>query len=84
MRPFVIITVQTENNEFNYDIEAPTDIQVSQLKEDIFETLCNYNPKQKTIESPSKLYCRRLKRNLNDNETFGNAGIWTGDIIVLR
>ena len=84
MRPFVIITVQTENNEFNYDIEAPTDIQVSQLKEDIFETLCNYNPKQKTIESPSKLYCRRLKRNLNDNETFGNAVIWSGDIIVLR
>ena len=84
MRPFVIITVQTENNEFNYDIEAPTDLQVSQLKEDIFETLCNYNPKQKTIESPSKLYCRRLKRNLNDNETFGNAGIWSGDIIVLR
>lgn len=84
MRPFVIITIQTENKELNYDIEAPTDVLVSCLKEDILEAIYHYNPKHRTIKSQCSLYCSRLKREISDGETFGSAGIWTGDIIVLK
>lgn len=84
MKPFVIITIQDENRKFIYDIEVPTDVVAGQLVTDIAEVLSSYQPGAGTVKSPKQLYCQRLKKALSANETFGSAGIWTGDIIVIR
>lgn len=84
MRPFVIITIQDEKKNFIYDMEVPTDIPVKQLTENMIDTISSYNSKISLSPKPGILYCQRLKRELDEEETFGSAGIWTGDILVLR
>ena len=40
MRPYIIITVQTDNKDFVYDIEVPTNVPAGRLGNDIIEANC--------------------------------------------
>lgn len=84
MKPYVIVTVQDGNKQFNYDMEIPTDVQVGQLAGDILEALSCYNTKISLPKGSCSLFCKRLNRGLYINETFGTAGIWNGDIIIIK
>ena len=82
MRPFVIVTVR--DSVKNYDIEVPTNLPVKYLAADIMEVLSSYNPKEISAKPSCTLYCERLDRVLRENETFGSAGIWSGDVIIIE
>lgn len=82
MRPYVIITLQDSQKSFSYDIEVPTNVRTGKLTADIAEVLSSYNPKH-SVRKDAKLSCLRLKRRLDAEETFGEAGIWTGDTLVI-
>lgn len=84
MRPFVIVTLKDENNRINYDVELPTDVPVSRLYNDIEEALREYSATALTGNKSGTLYCERMGKDLPDNSTFAELGIWSGDVIIMR
>lgn len=83
MRPFIIVTVQTENKDFVYDIEVPTNLPAGRLGDDIIEALTAYNPNIGKIVLKGSLLCKRLSMTIPEEMTFLEAGVWSGDIIVI-
>ncbi len=81
MRPFVIITVESDEMDGVHDVEVPSGVSVGQLKRDITEVLNAY--KGYTLDTKS-LYCQRLGRVLDDSKTFSELGIRNGDVIKLE
>ena len=83
----VIVTMSYswEGGDKSYDMEIPCDVPARILVNHICQTLKNYTS-GKTRLSPERLrlFCRRLNRSLEANETFEQAGIWNGDYIDLR
>lgn len=84
MRSFIIVSIQDEKKELNYDIEVPTNIPAVQLAEDIVEALNNYNPRHFLPNRKYTLYCVRQKRLLEDRKSLMEAGVWTGDVLILK
>ncbi len=83
MKSFVIVTLRLSNKE-DYDIEVPTDVPVKKLLHDIAEQLNGYlKGKHLLRETDMRLHCERLNRMLLPGETFAEAGIWNGDILIL-
>ena len=83
MKPYVIVTVQDPQKTFAYDVEVPTDVEVGKLADDIAEVINSYSRKNR-VPSGVGLACFRLKKKLNPAETFAEAGIWTGDTLVIE
>lgn len=85
MKPFVIVTVRDEKKKMTtgVDMEIPTDVPVWQLIQDMEEVLREYKREAVFMGKFRSLYCKRLERKLGDKETFGEAGIWTGDVIII-
>ncbi|WP_274939375.1 EsaB/YukD family protein [Chordicoccus furentiruminis] len=84
MRDFVIVTVADTDSNFDYDMELPVDVPFASLKKDILEVVRAYDPKRVKIGPPLELYCMRLKRTMADQETPAEAGIWSGDFLVMN
>lgn len=80
----VIITLTNKKNSFSFDLEIPMDVTVGKLKEDLYETITVYNP-ELYIRQPAdfKLYCNRLGKCFDTDNTLRQEGIWNGDIITI-
>ena len=83
MRPYIIVTIQNVNNDFVYDIEVPTNLPADRLGSDIKETLISYNHNIEHLCLKGSLFCRRLNLIIPEDLSFSEAGIWSGDIIVI-
>ena len=83
MRPFMIVTIQTANKDIVYDIELPTNLPAGRLGDDIIEALTAYNPNIGKIVLKGSLFCKRLNMTIPEEMTFLEAGVWSGDIIVI-
>ncbi len=86
MRPFVIVSVSDEKKDFpiEIDVEVPTDVPASKLAEDILEVMKSYFHGKGSQRQAGQLYSKRLGRALKTKETFGEAGVWMGDTIILK
>ena len=83
MRPYIIVTIQTENKDFVYDIEVPTNVPAGRLGDDIIEALTAYNQNIGKIVLKGYLFCKRLSMTIPEEMTFLEAGVWSGDVIVI-
>ena len=83
MRPYIIITVQTDNKDFVYDIEVPTNVPAGRLGNDIIEALTVHNQIVSSIALKGSLFCKRLSMTIPEEMTFLEAGVWSGDVIVI-
>lgn len=83
MRPYIIITVQTDNKDFVYDIEVPTNVPAGRLGNDIIEALTVHNQIVSSIALKGSLFCKRLSMMIPEEMTFLEAGVWSGDVIVI-
>ena len=79
----IIVTVTDALKCYSYDIEVPTNVSADRLKRDIVEALNGYNSYLLLKADFIELYCDRLGRNLEVDETFESAGVWNGDYITL-
>lgn len=79
----LIVTVLNPEKTFREDLELPTNVPARKLAHHIAEALKNYNPDCLLGSYPNGLYCNRLGRRLNPEETLEAAGIWNGDFITL-
>lgn len=84
MRPFIIVTVTDGNSLLPYDIEVPTDVPAKKILKDIVETLSAYSGNEDILNNAREIYSIRLGRSLFEEETFVDAGIWNGDVILIR
>ena len=84
MRPFVIITVRDEQEQFSYDMEVPTDVPVSQVTANIAEVLNYYKKKEIVPMKGCRLINKRTKKELSPDSTFGKEGIWQGDVVYIK
>lgn len=83
MRPYIIITVQTDNKDFVYDIEVPTNVPAGRLGSDILEALNTHDQIVSTLALKGSLFCKRLSMTIPEEMTFLEAGVWSGDVIVI-
>lgn len=79
----LIVTVLNPEKTFREDMELPRNVPARKLAKDIAETLRNYNEACLDGSYPNGLYCNRLGRRLNPDETLDSAGVWNGDFITL-
>lgn len=83
----VIVTLNCgrEGRRKHYDMEIPCGVPVQILIQHICETLYAYSGGRLDLASGKlSLYCPRLDRTLQANETFESAGIWNGDYMDLK
>lgn len=80
----IIVTVTNQQKSFFYDIEVPIELAISNLKDDIVETLNGYNPNLFLKTATVSLLCNRTGHVLADNETMETAGVWNGDYITIK
>lgn len=79
----IIVTITNISRAYLYDLEVPTSITIDKLKDDIVEALNGYNPDLYLRTATTDLYCNRIARKLNADETLERAGVWNGDYITL-
>ena len=79
----IIITVTNLTKSYFYDLEVPTNITIDKLKDDIVEALNGYNPDLFLKTATPELFCNRLGRQIQPEETLENAGVWNGDYITI-
>ena len=84
MRDFVIVTVSDTMKIFDYDLELPTGEDSRSLASDIAQVLKAYDPTRIKFGPPYQLFCQRLNRVLTDGETLADAGVWSGDRLVIN
>lgn len=84
MRDFVIVTVSDTKKSFDYDMELPTGEESQSLAGDIAQVLKAYDPTRVKLSPPYQLFCKRLGRELADGETLAEAGVWSGDRLVIN
>lgn len=80
----IIVTITNENHDYYYDIEIPVDLTGEKLLDDIVQTLNGYNPSLYLQIFNSELFCNRLKRKLEAEDTPEQIGIWNGDFITIK
>ena len=83
MRTNIIITVRKKTGSTKYDVEVPTYVPAHQLEADIRQVLCGYFRDFTDAQPTGSLYCERLQAELKPDETLGDAGIWSGDILLI-
>ena len=79
----IIITIQDKNHKFQYDLDVPTNVLGESLKGQIFETLDEYVPEYYLDRKYHTLYLNKQRRELQDNETLGQAGVMNGDYLTI-
>lgn len=79
----IIVTVTCSSNRFNYDIELPTNLELSKLTDDLIQTLQGANPEIWFDIERARIFDVRLGRYLAPTETLAGAGVWNGDILLL-
>lgn len=79
----IIVTVTNISKAFLYDLEVPTNVTIDRLKDDIVEALNGYNPDLFLRTATTELFCNRMGRQLNADETLETAGVWNGDYITI-
>lgn len=77
----VTVSCQTANGECAYDLEIPGNVPGTVLKTQICSVLHDYTRQQFRQDT---LYIQRLQRCLEPDETADQAGIWSGDVLVLK
>ena len=82
MRPYIIVSVVAGGVEGSLDVEVPTNVPAKKLAADIAEQINGYQSKT-VLGMNLRLRCERIKRYLSSEETFADAGIWSGDTIYL-
>lgn len=86
MRPFVIITVTFQDGQENlfYDLEVPTDVPAGQVARDMAEVLNHYRQKEILPMNGCSLLNKRTGKALRPEETFSRAGVWQGDVLMIK
>lgn len=84
MRPFIIVTVNDGTSHLSYDVEVPTSVPSKKILKDIVESLNAYCGETDSFKSPIEIYSVRLGRSLQEDESFADAGIWNGDVVLIR
>ncbi len=56
---------------------------VSKLKDDMVETLNEYNPVLFLNSATAELICTRTNKKLDPNKTLKEIGVWNGDYITI-
>ncbi len=79
----IIVTVTNVAKTYLYDLELPTEITVDKLKDDIVEALNGYNPELFLRTASIELFCNRIGRRLQAEDTLESAGVWNGDYITI-
>lgn len=79
----IIVTVTNIAKAYLYDLEVPANITIDKLKDDIVETLNGYNPDLFLRTATTELFCNRIGRRLNADETLESAGVWNGDYVTI-
>lgn len=79
----VIVTITDKTRSFACDFELPVNAKIKKLKEHIVEALNGYNPNLQLNVVFVELYCTRKGKNLVNDETLEEAGVWDGDYIVV-
>lgn len=79
----IIVTITDKSKSFFYDVEVPTSLETAKLKDDIVETLNGYEPCLHLNSAAICLFCSRINKRLNANETLAEAGVWNGDYITV-
>lgn len=79
----IIVTITDKDKSFFYDVEVPSNLETAKLKDDIVETLNGYEPALNLNSAAICLFCSRINKKLNENETFTEAGVWNGDYITV-
>ena len=82
MRMIIVsVNYQTDRGERSYDLEMPCEIPAAVLTQQICDALGGYTGRP---VSGRALFCARLNRQLAQEETLEDAGIWNGDVLVLQ
>lgn len=79
----IIVTLKERQNLFSYDLELPLQVKVGQLKYQIVETIQALDPNVLSETVAYSLFCERIGRNLVDDETLEEAGVWNGDYLLI-
>lgn len=79
----IIVTVTNISKSYFYDLEVPINITIDKLKDDIVEALNGYNPDLYLKTAATGLFCNRIGRQIQSDETLENAGVWNGDYITI-
>lgn len=80
----IIVTVTDEAGHFSYDLEVSTKLEINKLLNDIVEALNGYNPELFLNALRYEVVCIRTNHIIGSGETLEDAGIWNGDILVLK
>lgn len=79
----IIVTLTNQSRHFCYDVELPLNIKIRQLKEQIEEAIRVFDPNVFEGMPQYTLYGNRIGRNLVDDETLEEAGVWNGDYLMI-
>lgn len=79
----IIVTLTNQSRHFTYDIELPINMKMEQLSAQIREVISAFAPNVMAGLEQYTLYCERIGRNLVDDETLEEAGVWNGDYLMI-
>lgn len=77
----VIVTVKSQNEMFNVDMELPSKIRLGDLAPQLLENLKAISPHQFIGKTEIKLKCRN--KTLSPNETLETEYVYDGAIIEV-
>lgn len=80
----MIVTITDLHKTFMYDVEVPNNVILEALTCDIAEALNGYNAGLTLDGNRITLFCSRLNRTINPNETLEGAGVWNGDFLIIQ
>lgn len=80
----IIVTVTDKAGHFSYDLEISTKLEMKKLLNDIVEALNGFNTELFLNPLRYEVICVRTNHAIDSEETLEDAGIWNGDILILK
>lgn len=78
----IMVTVELKK-QMRLDLELPLDVEISQLLDDITQTIMAYWSNLYLLPEQMKLYDVRMKRYLAPEGTLDSERVWNGDVLRL-
>lgn len=80
----IIVTITNEKQQYCYDIEVPTDLEIDKLTDDIVQTLNGYRPELYLNPYRIELFHQRTEKILESSRTMESSNVRNGDYILIR
>ena len=79
----VILTIQMEQSDIEFDMELPTNIPGGELCEKLLVIVRNFEDQVFHNIKKINLRIERSKKMLDDDQTLEDAEVWDGSIITI-